>query len=156
MNISNFFGVRKMNVLPFKKLRLVITGICNGLLLAPWNDSFTIKYMQPFNAFLCSKMLTTRLHVFLCDSGLLDEIYSIVIVSWNNLGELLVLLSPFLMVFAAFVAFVCWNGSIVLGMFYIPRPFVFTFQRSTSIQFFNSIDCVESCYPPSQLNNKLH
>ncbi|XP_047960649.1 dol-P-Glc:Glc(2)Man(9)GlcNAc(2)-PP-Dol alpha-1,2-glucosyltransferase isoform X4 [Salvia hispanica] len=48
-------------------------------------------------------------------SGLLDEIYSIVLVSWNHLLEISVLLSPFLMVFAAFIAFVCWNGSIVLG-----------------------------------------
>ncbi|XP_057778912.1 dol-P-Glc:Glc(2)Man(9)GlcNAc(2)-PP-Dol alpha-1,2-glucosyltransferase isoform X2 [Salvia miltiorrhiza] len=48
-------------------------------------------------------------------SGFLEEIYSIVIISWNHFWQLLVLLSPFLMVFAAFVAFVCWNGSIVLG-----------------------------------------
>lgn len=48
-------------------------------------------------------------------SGLLDEIFSIIIISWNHFWDLLVLLSPFFMVFVAFVAFVCWNGSIVLG-----------------------------------------
>ncbi|KAI3473212.1 hypothetical protein Pfo_030504 [Paulownia fortunei] len=48
-------------------------------------------------------------------SGLLDDIQGIIIISWNHFWELLVALSPFFMVFVAFVAFVCWNGSIVLG-----------------------------------------
>ncbi|KAK6146922.1 hypothetical protein DH2020_017834 [Rehmannia glutinosa] len=48
-------------------------------------------------------------------SGLLDEIHGIIVISWNHFWELLVSLSPFLAVFVAFVAFVCWNGSIVLG-----------------------------------------
>ncbi|KAL8522094.1 hypothetical protein ACS0TY_012300 [Phlomoides rotata] len=48
-------------------------------------------------------------------SGLLDEIHGIIIISWNHFWELLFFLSPFFMVFVAFVAFVCWNGSIVLG-----------------------------------------
>ncbi|KAH6826428.1 DIE2/ALG10 family [Perilla frutescens var. hirtella] len=48
-------------------------------------------------------------------SGLLDEIHGIIIISWNHFGELFLLLCPFFLVFVAFVAFVCWNGSIVLG-----------------------------------------
>ncbi|PIN11975.1 Alpha-1,2 glucosyltransferase/transcriptional activator [Handroanthus impetiginosus] len=48
-------------------------------------------------------------------SGLLDEIHAVIIVSWNHFWELLVSFSPFFMVFVAFVAFVCWNGGIVLG-----------------------------------------
>ncbi|KAL0375209.1 UNVERIFIED_CONTAM: Dol-P-Glc:Glc(2)Man(9)GlcNAc(2)-PP-Dol alpha-1,2-glucosyltransferase [Sesamum radiatum] len=48
-------------------------------------------------------------------SGLFDEIQNIIIISWNHFWELLVSFSPFFMVFVAFVAFVCWNGSIVLG-----------------------------------------
>ncbi|XP_073134519.1 uncharacterized protein [Henckelia pumila] len=47
--------------------------------------------------------------------GLFDEIRDIIIISWNFLGELLVTFSPFFVIFMAFVAFVCWNGSIVLG-----------------------------------------
>ncbi|KAL2250517.1 UNVERIFIED_CONTAM: Dol-P-Glc:Glc(2)Man(9)GlcNAc(2)-PP-Dol alpha-1,2-glucosyltransferase [Sesamum indicum] len=48
-------------------------------------------------------------------SGLFDEIQNIIIISWNHFWELLVSFSPFFMVFVAFVAFVRWNGSIVLG-----------------------------------------
>ncbi|GFQ07333.1 dol-p-glc:glc(2)man(9)glcnac(2)-pp-dol alpha-1 2-glucosyltransferase [Phtheirospermum japonicum] len=48
-------------------------------------------------------------------SGLLDEIQDVIVISWNHFWELLVSLSPFFMVFVAFVAFVRWNGSIVLG-----------------------------------------
>ncbi|XP_073126032.1 dol-P-Glc:Glc(2)Man(9)GlcNAc(2)-PP-Dol alpha-1,2-glucosyltransferase isoform X2 [Henckelia pumila] len=51
----------------------------------------------------------------ICSSGLYDEIRDIIIISWNFLGELLVTFSPFFVIFMAFVAFVCWNGSIVLG-----------------------------------------
>ncbi|KAL6561729.1 hypothetical protein OROMI_017330 [Orobanche minor] len=48
-------------------------------------------------------------------SGLLDEIQDIIVISWNHFWELLVSLSPFFLVIVAFVAFVRWNGSIVLG-----------------------------------------
>ncbi|KAL3628633.1 hypothetical protein CASFOL_027679 [Castilleja foliolosa] len=48
-------------------------------------------------------------------SGLLDEIQEIIVISWNHFGELFVSLSPFFIVLVAFVTFVRWNGSIVLG-----------------------------------------
>uniref|UniRef100_A0A7C9ECE6 Dol-P-Glc:Glc(2)Man(9)GlcNAc(2)-PP-Dol alpha-1,2-glucosyltransferase n=1 Tax=Opuntia streptacantha TaxID=393608 RepID=A0A7C9ECE6_OPUST len=48
-------------------------------------------------------------------SGLIDEIQLILVQGWHLKWELLVSFSPFLVVLAAFVAFVCWNGSIVLG-----------------------------------------
>ncbi|XP_073313135.1 dol-P-Glc:Glc(2)Man(9)GlcNAc(2)-PP-Dol alpha-1,2-glucosyltransferase isoform X2 [Primulina huaijiensis] len=48
-------------------------------------------------------------------SGLFDEIWDVIIISWHFLWELLATFSPFFVIFMAFVAFVCWNGSIVLG-----------------------------------------
>ncbi|XP_073026341.1 dol-P-Glc:Glc(2)Man(9)GlcNAc(2)-PP-Dol alpha-1,2-glucosyltransferase isoform X2 [Primulina eburnea] len=50
-----------------------------------------------------------------CSSGLFDEIWDVIIISWHFLWELLATFSPFFVIFTAFVAFVCWNGSIVLG-----------------------------------------
>ncbi|XP_075487886.1 dol-P-Glc:Glc(2)Man(9)GlcNAc(2)-PP-Dol alpha-1,2-glucosyltransferase isoform X1 [Primulina tabacum] len=50
-----------------------------------------------------------------CSSGLFDEIWDVIIISWHFLWELLATFSPFFGIFMAFVAFVCWNGSIVLG-----------------------------------------
>ncbi|OWM64631.1 hypothetical protein CDL15_Pgr020598 [Punica granatum] len=47
--------------------------------------------------------------------GSLDEIKVILSRAWSKKLELLVNFSPFVMVFAAFLAFVRWNGSIVLG-----------------------------------------
>ncbi|KAK4486735.1 hypothetical protein RD792_006694 [Penstemon davidsonii] len=62
------------------------------------------------------KDFTTRTSVFMTrSSGLLDELRDIIVTSWHHLWELLVTFSPFFMIFVAFVAFVCWNGSIVLG-----------------------------------------
>ncbi|GER54366.1 Dol-P-Glc:Glc(2)Man(9)GlcNAc(2)-PP-Dol alpha-1,2-glucosyltransferase [Striga asiatica] len=48
-------------------------------------------------------------------SGLVDEILDIIVISWNHFWEIFVSLSPFFMVFVAFLGFVYWNGSIVLG-----------------------------------------
>ncbi|XP_076957610.1 dol-P-Glc:Glc(2)Man(9)GlcNAc(2)-PP-Dol alpha-1,2-glucosyltransferase-like [Bidens hawaiensis] len=48
-------------------------------------------------------------------SGLFSEIQNILLVSWNLKWKLLVTFSPFLLLLLAFVAFVKWNGSIVLG-----------------------------------------
>lgn len=48
-------------------------------------------------------------------SGFLDEIRDIVPVAWHLKWELLALLTPFSIVLVAFVAFVYWNGSVVLG-----------------------------------------
>lgn len=50
-----------------------------------------------------------------CSSGFIDEIQDIFVMAWHLKWELLVSLSPFFLVLVAFVAFVCWNGSIVLG-----------------------------------------
>ncbi|XP_052177050.1 dol-P-Glc:Glc(2)Man(9)GlcNAc(2)-PP-Dol alpha-1,2-glucosyltransferase isoform X4 [Diospyros lotus] len=47
--------------------------------------------------------------------GLFDEIQRIFYMAWHLKWELLVSLSPFFMVLVAFVAFVSWNGSVVLG-----------------------------------------
>lgn len=48
-------------------------------------------------------------------SGLHDEIQYIVVQAWHLKWELVVSCSPFVLVLGAFVAFVYWNGSIVLG-----------------------------------------
>lgn len=48
-------------------------------------------------------------------SGLFSEIWSILLTSWHLKWELLVSFSPFFAVLVAFVAFIVWNGSIVLG-----------------------------------------
>ncbi|KAI4356470.1 hypothetical protein L6164_000492 [Bauhinia variegata] len=48
-------------------------------------------------------------------SGLFDEIWVILLTLWHMKWKLLVLFSPFLMVLIAFILFVQWNGSIVLG-----------------------------------------
>ncbi|KAL4284362.1 hypothetical protein GQ457_16G022710 [Hibiscus cannabinus] len=48
-------------------------------------------------------------------SGLLHEIQAIVLTSWRIKWELLVSFSPFFFVLLAFVAFLFWNGSVVLG-----------------------------------------
>lgn len=49
-------------------------------------------------------------------AGILDEIKAIFRNLWRMKLEFLISFSPFIMVFAAFVAFVRWNGSVVLGM----------------------------------------
>uniref|UniRef100_A0A803LT21 Dol-P-Glc:Glc(2)Man(9)GlcNAc(2)-PP-Dol alpha-1,2-glucosyltransferase n=1 Tax=Chenopodium quinoa TaxID=63459 RepID=A0A803LT21_CHEQI len=48
-------------------------------------------------------------------SGLLDEIQYILVQAWHSKWELVVSFSPFVLVLVAFVAFVYWNGSVVLG-----------------------------------------
>ncbi|XP_030975671.1 dol-P-Glc:Glc(2)Man(9)GlcNAc(2)-PP-Dol alpha-1,2-glucosyltransferase-like isoform X3 [Quercus lobata] len=48
-------------------------------------------------------------------SGLLDEVKVIFLALWYMKWELLVSFSPFLVVFVAFLAFIRWNGSVVLG-----------------------------------------
>ncbi|KAI3878231.1 hypothetical protein MKW92_032089 [Papaver armeniacum] len=48
-------------------------------------------------------------------SGLLDEAQVILLRMWNLKLEVLLSFGPFLVVFLAFVVFVFWNGSIVLG-----------------------------------------
>lgn len=50
-------------------------------------------------------------------SGILDEIHCIVPMAWRLKWELLALFTPFLIVLVVFVAFVYWNGSVVLGDF---------------------------------------
>ncbi|KAJ6699601.1 ALPHA-12-GLUCOSYLTRANSFERASE ALG10 [Salix purpurea] len=47
--------------------------------------------------------------------GFLDEIKAICLTSWHMKSKLLFSFSPFLVVLVAFVAFVRWNGSVVLG-----------------------------------------
>lgn len=47
--------------------------------------------------------------------GLLDEIRALLLSSWNLKWELLISFSPFFLVLVAFIAFVLWNGSVVLG-----------------------------------------
>ncbi|KAA0032646.1 dol-P-Glc:Glc(2)Man(9)GlcNAc(2)-PP-Dol alpha-1,2-glucosyltransferase isoform X1 [Cucumis melo var. makuwa] len=47
--------------------------------------------------------------------GLLDEIRAMILTMWRMRFKLLVSFFPFVIVLIAFVAFVCWNGSIVLG-----------------------------------------
>ncbi|XP_021635077.2 dol-P-Glc:Glc(2)Man(9)GlcNAc(2)-PP-Dol alpha-1,2-glucosyltransferase isoform X2 [Hevea brasiliensis] len=48
-------------------------------------------------------------------SGFLDEIQDICLASWHMKWKLFISFCPFFMVLVAFVAFVRWNGSVVLG-----------------------------------------
>ncbi|XP_019462271.1 PREDICTED: dol-P-Glc:Glc(2)Man(9)GlcNAc(2)-PP-Dol alpha-1,2-glucosyltransferase isoform X1 [Lupinus angustifolius] len=48
-------------------------------------------------------------------SGLVDEIWEILLTLWHMKWELLISFSPFLVVLVAFLLFVWWNGSVVLG-----------------------------------------
>ncbi|TXG58608.1 hypothetical protein EZV62_016437 [Acer yangbiense] len=48
-------------------------------------------------------------------SGLLDEMRAIILTSWHMKWEILVSFSPFFLALVCFVAFVYWNGSVVLG-----------------------------------------
>ncbi|KAI9124776.1 hypothetical protein K1719_004103 [Acacia pycnantha] len=48
-------------------------------------------------------------------SGLLEDIRAILLTLWHMKSELLISFSPFMVVLVAFVLFVLWNGSIVLG-----------------------------------------
>ncbi|XP_023518927.1 dol-P-Glc:Glc(2)Man(9)GlcNAc(2)-PP-Dol alpha-1,2-glucosyltransferase [Cucurbita pepo subsp. pepo] len=48
-------------------------------------------------------------------SGLMDEIRAMILTIWRMKFKLLVSFCPFVIVLTAFVAFVRWNGSIVLG-----------------------------------------
>ncbi|XP_022143862.1 dol-P-Glc:Glc(2)Man(9)GlcNAc(2)-PP-Dol alpha-1,2-glucosyltransferase isoform X2 [Momordica charantia] len=58
---------------------------------------------------------STRFSSINLKSGLMDEVRSMILTMWRMKSELLVSFSPFLIVLMAFVAFVRWNGSIVLG-----------------------------------------
>lgn len=64
---------------------------------------------------LCWIAMLTTYVFFISFVGFIDEIQDIFVVAWHLKWELLVSLSPFFLVLVAFVAFVCWNGSIVLG-----------------------------------------
>uniref|UniRef100_A0A0R0F1X7 Dol-P-Glc:Glc(2)Man(9)GlcNAc(2)-PP-Dol alpha-1,2-glucosyltransferase n=1 Tax=Glycine max TaxID=3847 RepID=A0A0R0F1X7_SOYBN len=48
-------------------------------------------------------------------SGFADEIWSILLTLWYMKWELLISFSPYLMMVVAFLLFVYWNGSVVLG-----------------------------------------
>ncbi|XP_038689928.1 dol-P-Glc:Glc(2)Man(9)GlcNAc(2)-PP-Dol alpha-1,2-glucosyltransferase [Tripterygium wilfordii] len=48
-------------------------------------------------------------------SGFLGEIQAIILKSWHIKWELLVSFSPFIIILVSFVAFVHWNGGVVLG-----------------------------------------
>lgn len=48
-------------------------------------------------------------------SGLLGEIQDIILTSWHMKWGILVSFSPFLLALLAFIAFIHWNGSVVLG-----------------------------------------
>lgn len=50
-------------------------------------------------------------------ADLIDDIEEILITSWYIKWRLLLLFSPYFMLLVAFVGFVCWNGSIVLGTY---------------------------------------
>ncbi|XP_057741737.1 dol-P-Glc:Glc(2)Man(9)GlcNAc(2)-PP-Dol alpha-1,2-glucosyltransferase isoform X1 [Arachis stenosperma] len=48
-------------------------------------------------------------------SGLVNEVQTILLMLWHKKWEILVLFSPYLLVFVAFILFVRWNGGVVLG-----------------------------------------
>lgn len=62
-----------------------------------------------------SSMTSTLTYSTSHPSGFLDEIKAICLTSWNMKSKLLFSFSPFFTVLVAFVAFVRWNGSVVLG-----------------------------------------
>ncbi|KAB5552053.1 hypothetical protein DKX38_009364 [Salix brachista] len=62
-----------------------------------------------------SSMTSTLTYSTSHSLGFLDEIKAICLTSWRMKSKLLFSFSPFLVVLVAFVAFVRWNGSVVLG-----------------------------------------
>ncbi|KAG5242972.1 dol-P-Glc:Glc(2)Man(9)GlcNAc(2)-PP-Dol alpha-1,2-glucosyltransferase [Salix suchowensis] len=62
-----------------------------------------------------SSMTSTLTYSTSHSLGFLDEIKAICLTSWHMKSKLLFSFSPFLVVLVAFVAFVRWNGSVVLG-----------------------------------------
>ncbi|CAK9185296.1 unnamed protein product [Ilex paraguariensis] len=71
----------------------------------PGNAANTINHSIPR-----TRAPSTRL-----PSDLFDDIQGILLTSWRHKWELVVSFSPFFVALVAFVAFVFWNGSIVLG-----------------------------------------
>ncbi|XP_059647035.1 dol-P-Glc:Glc(2)Man(9)GlcNAc(2)-PP-Dol alpha-1,2-glucosyltransferase isoform X2 [Cornus florida] len=57
----------------------------------------------------------TRTPLVTRSSGLFNELQDIILKSWHLKWELLVSFGPFFIVLVAFVTFVHWNGSVVLG-----------------------------------------
>ena len=70
-------------------------------------------------------------------SGVFDEIRTIISTSWHIKWELLFSFSPFLIVLMAFLSFILWNGSIVLGNFLSPSIPYDCFGRSNSVFHFS-------------------
>ncbi|CAI0400353.1 unnamed protein product [Linum tenue] len=60
-------------------------------------------------------VLVRNASVIINSTGFLDEIRTICLKSWLMKWRILLSFTPFLMVLVAFVAFVRWNGSVVLG-----------------------------------------
>lgn len=71
---------------------------------------------------LCTLVELFFLLLFL--SGLLDEIKAILSTSWHMKWEILVHFVPFVMILVAFIAFIRWNGSIVLGIIHLSVFFI--------------------------------
>ncbi|XP_044495523.1 dol-P-Glc:Glc(2)Man(9)GlcNAc(2)-PP-Dol alpha-1,2-glucosyltransferase isoform X1 [Mangifera indica] len=60
-------------------------------------------------------VLSTSIYSSGQKSGLLDEIHDVLLTSWPMKWDILCSFSPFFLVLVAFVTFVYWNGSVVLG-----------------------------------------
>lgn len=56
-------------------------------------------------------------------AGLLGEIQDIILTSWHMKWGILVSFSPFLLELLAFIAFIHWNGSVVLGTSHLAMLF---------------------------------
>lgn len=70
-------------------------------------------------------------------AGLLDEFQYIFVQAWRSKWELVASFSPFVVVLGSFVAFVYWNGSVVLGNTFIFRCiFPATLSNSIFLYFF--------------------
>lgn len=90
-----------------------------------WLIQFNLywKGYSPHEFRVLNEMLTHSFLVLIAD--LIDNIEEISLTSWYIKGNFLVVCSPYLILLVAFIGFVCWNGSIVLGTSYL--DFLFNF-----------------------------
>jgi alpha-1,2-glucosyltransferase len=49
----------------------------------------------------------------------MEEVWDISLKLWNSKYEVLIAFTPFAIVMVSFIAFIIWNGGIVLGKFLI-------------------------------------
>jgi hypothetical protein len=63
---------------------------------------------------------------------------------WNSKCEVLIAFAPFIFVMVAFVAFIIWNGGIVLGRFYLSLVLLLSDSKRFSCLFCNRLNIAKT------------